>query len=173
MKFSELTSRAHFRGLWPPNPSSQSPPTLIFDRSWIILGNGEKTWHVPSLQVIRFCPGSLSNFSNLDFLRQVRSTLQWANGRNLTLEKVFSVEIDPIKYWGANRKPMAASSNFRFPPYFYFRFGLKRPSRGIFGRFWPFLRTIMPDNSNQVNCTKWALVQCSVLSGPKWCRTLF
>ena len=106
-------------------------------------------------------------------MRQSRSTLQWANGRNLSLEKAFSVEIDPIKYWGANRRPMAASSNFRFPPYFYFRFGRKRPWDGVFRHFWPFLRTIVPDNSNQVNCTKWALVQCTVLSGPKWCRTRF
>ena len=104
---------------------------------------------------------------------QLGETLQWLNVKNITLEKAFSVEIDPIKYWGANMKPMAASSNFRFPPYFYFRFGWKRPSDGVFRHFSPFLRTIVPDNSNQVKCTKWALVQCTVLSGPKWRGTLF
>jgi len=31
-----------FGGLWPPNPSSESPPTDRFHRTWIVLGNGEK-----------------------------------------------------------------------------------------------------------------------------------
>ena len=42
LKFSELTFRAHFGGLWPPNPSSESSPTDTFHRSWIVLCNGEK-----------------------------------------------------------------------------------------------------------------------------------
>jgi len=52
--------RADFGGLWPPNPSSQSSPTDIFHRPWIVLGNGEKDCYISSLQVIRFCTGSLS-----------------------------------------------------------------------------------------------------------------
>ena len=38
---------------------------------------------------------------------------------------------------------MAASSNLRFPPYFYFRFGGKRPYDGVFRRFSPFLPIIV------------------------------
>ena len=42
MKFSELTFRAHFGRLWPPNSSSESSPTVKSHRPWIVLGDGER-----------------------------------------------------------------------------------------------------------------------------------
>ena len=44
---------------------------------------------------------------------------------------------------------MAASSNLRFPPYFYFRFGRKRPSDGVFRNFSPFLPIIVQDITSE------------------------
>ena len=70
--------------------------------------------------------------------------------------------------------PFFASNSFlplKFVKIFELR--RKRPSDVVFRHFWPFLRTIVTDNSNQVNCTKWALVHCTVLSGPKWWKTRF
>ena len=64
-----------------------------------------------------------------------KMSLQWTNVKYFKLEEADSVEIDPIMYRGVNMKPMAVSSNMRFPPYFYFRFGRKRLSGGVFCHF--------------------------------------
>jgi len=156
MAISNFQRVPHFGELWPRNPSTEKSPTHTFDRSWIALANCGKKYTCLFFASNSFSTLKLVDFYGLRVFAPKQPALQWANGRSLPLEKAFSVEIDPIKYWGANRKPMAASSNFRFPPYFYFRFGRKRPSDGIFRCFWPFLCTIAPDNSNQG----------TVLSGP-------